>query len=118
MGFEILATAGTAEVLRRNGVTASLVRKHYEGDGADGERTVVGRIHDGEVALVVNTPHGTTSGGSPRLAGYEIRAADILTDIPCNTTFPGLGAAVQSTQSTDERRVGKEWLVRSNERGC
>src|SRR3546814_11826807 len=38
MGFEILATAGTAEVLRRNGVTASLVRKHYEGDGADGER--------------------------------------------------------------------------------
>src|SRR3546814_4355791 len=60
--------------------SASLVRKHYEGDGADGERTVVGRIHDGEVALVVNTPHGTTSGGSPRLDGYEIRAAAIMTD--------------------------------------
>src|SRR3546814_13866153 len=74
MGFEILATAGTAAVLRRNGVTASLVRKHYEGDGADGERTVVGRIHDGEVALAVNTPHGPTRCGSPRLSGHETRA--------------------------------------------
>src|SRR3546814_17772242 len=73
MGFEILATAGTAEVLRRNGVTASLVRKHYESAGADGARTAVGRIHDGEVALVVKTPHGPTSVGSPRLAGHELR---------------------------------------------
>src|SRR3546814_12563440 len=82
--------------------SASLVRKHYEGDGADGERTVVGRIHDGEVALVVNTPHGTTSGGSPRLDGYEIRAAAIMTDIPCITPIPGLGPA-----RSEERRVGK-----------
>ncbi|NYG57424.1 carbamoyl-phosphate synthase large subunit [Nocardioides daedukensis] len=106
MGFEILATAGTAEVLRRNGVTASLVRKHYEGEGSDGERTVVGRIHDGEVALVVNTPHGTTSGGSPRLDGYEIRAAAIMTDIPCITTIQGLGAAVQGIQAMRAGEIG------------
>ena len=38
LGYEILATKGTAEVLRRNGVSATVVRKHSEGDGADGEQ--------------------------------------------------------------------------------
>ena len=33
LGFEILATQGTAEVLRRNGVQATVVRKHFEGAG-------------------------------------------------------------------------------------
>ena len=75
LGFEILATEGTAEVLRRNGVPATVVRKHSAGPGPDGEPTIVGRILAGEVDLVVNTPHGTTSGGSPRLDGYEIRTA-------------------------------------------
>ncbi|WP_067441495.1 carbamoyl-phosphate synthase large subunit [Nocardioides jensenii] len=106
MGFEIVATAGTAEVLRRNGVTATLVRKHFEGDGPEGEPTIVGRIHDGEIALVVNTPHGTTSGGSPRLDGYEIRAAAIMTDIPCITTIQGLGAAVQGIQAMQAGSIG------------
>ena len=63
LGFEILATQGTAEVLRRNGVQATVVRKHFEGDGPDGEPTTVQLILDGEIDLVVNTPHGATSGG-------------------------------------------------------
>ena len=67
MGFEILATAGTAEVLRRNGVTATVVRKHSEGEGPDGEPTIVRLIWAREVDLVINTPHGATSGGSPRM---------------------------------------------------
>ena len=99
LGYEILATQGTAEVLRRNGVSATVVRKHSEGDGRDGEKTIVGRILDGEIDLVVNTPHGTTSGGSPRLDGYEIRTAAILTNIPCITTVQGLGAAVQGIEA-------------------
>ncbi|MBA3232752.1 MAG: carbamoyl-phosphate synthase large subunit, partial [Propionibacteriales bacterium] len=74
LGFEILATSGTADVLRRNGVHATVVRKNSQGPGADGEPTIVGRILAGEVDLVVNTPHGSTSGGSPRLDGYEIRS--------------------------------------------
>lgn len=106
MGFEILATAGTAEVLRRNGVTAQVVRKHAEGTSAEGEKTIVGRILDGEVALVVNTPHGTTSGGSPRVDGYEIRTAAILTDIPCVTTIQGLGAAVQGIEALQRGEIG------------
>ncbi|HET6666541.1 MAG TPA: carbamoyl-phosphate synthase large subunit [Intrasporangium sp.] len=116
MGFEILATAGTAEVLRRNGVESTVVRKHSEGPGPDGEPTIVGRIRDGEVALVVNTPHGTTSGGSPRLDGYDIRTAAILTDIPCITTVQGLGAAVQGMEAMRRGTIGvrslQDWAAR------
>jgi len=106
LGYEILATKGTAEVLRRNGVSATVVRKHSEGDGPDGRRTIVGMILDGQVDLVVNTPHGTTSGGSPRLDGYEIRTAAILTNIPCITTVQGLGAAVQGIEAMRAADIG------------
>ena len=106
LGFEILATAGTAEVLRRNGVACEVVRKHSEGTGPDGEPTIVGRILAGEVELVVNTPHGTTSGGSPRLDGYEIRTAAILANIPCITTVQGLGAAVQGIEAVRAGDIG------------
>ncbi len=106
LGYEILATAGTAEVLRRNGVETTVVRKHTEGVGPDGEQTIVGRILAGEVKLVVNTPHGTTKGGSPRLDGYEIRTAAIRTDIPCITTVQGLAAAVQGIEAVRSGDIG------------
>jgi carbamoyl-phosphate synthase large subunit len=113
LGYEILATRGTAEVLRRNGVTTTEVRKHSAGPGPDGEPTIVGRILAGEVRLVVNTPHGTTSGGSPRLDGYEIRTAAILTNIPCITTVQGLAAAVQGIEALRAGDIGvrslQEW---------
>jgi carbamoyl-phosphate synthase large subunit len=99
LGFEILATAGTAQVLRRNGVAASVVRKHSEGPGSDGEPTIVGRIVAGDVDLVINTPHGWTSGGSPRLDGYEIRTAAVLRNIGCITTVQGLAAVVQGIEA-------------------
>ncbi len=106
LGYDILATAGTAEVLRRNGVECEVVRKHSEGAGPDGEPTIVGRIRAGEVRLVVNTPHGTTKGGSPRLDGYEIRTAAILTNIPCITTVQGLAAAVQGIEAVRAGDIG------------
>ncbi|TYL45152.1 carbamoyl-phosphate synthase large subunit [Nocardioides sp. BGMRC 2183] len=105
-GFEILATAGTAEVLRRNGVTARVVRKHFEGPGPDGEKTTVDLILEGEVDLVINTPHGATSGGSARLDGYEIRTAAVRANIPCITTVQGLGAAVQGIEAMEKGEIG------------
>ncbi|MGH3470551.1 MAG: carbamoyl-phosphate synthase large subunit, partial [Nocardioidaceae bacterium] len=99
LGFEILATRGTAAVLRRNGVPATVVRKHSEGPGPDGEPTIVGRIMAGEIDLVVNTPHGSTSGGSPRLDGYEIRTASVACNIACITTVQGLAATVQGIEA-------------------
>ena len=107
LGYEILATKGTAEVLRRNGVSAAVVRKHSEGESPDGERTIVGRILDGEIDLVVNTPHGSgRGGGSPRVDGYEIRTAAVVANIPCITTVQGLGAAVQGIEALRAADIG------------
>jgi carbamoyl-phosphate synthase large subunit len=106
LGFEILATAGTAEVLRRNGVTSTVVRKHSQGPGPEGEPTIVGRILAGDVALVVNTPHGSAKGGSVRLDGYEIRTAAVASNIPCITTVQGLAAAVQGIEALRAHTVG------------
>jgi carbamoyl-phosphate synthase large subunit len=106
LGFEILATAGTAAVLARNGVAASVVRKHSEGPGPDGEPTIVGRIHAGDVDLVVNTPHGSTRGGSPRVDGYEIRTASVVANIACITTVQGLAATVQAIEASRAGSLG------------
>src|SRR5690349_21151899 len=72
LGFEVLATEGTARVLRRNGITSTKVRKHSSGPGPGGEPTIVQQIYAGDVDMVVNTPSG---GPAARLDGYEIRAA-------------------------------------------
>ncbi|MFC4589779.1 carbamoyl-phosphate synthase large subunit [Sphaerisporangium corydalis] len=106
LGFEILATEGTAEVLRRNGVHAKIVRKQSDGTGTDGEPTIVTRILDGEVDLIVNTPFGSPGQSGPRLDGYEIRTAAVLRGIPCVTTVQGLGAAVQGIQAIAAGSVG------------
>ena len=84
LGFEIWATSGTAEVLRRNGVRAKIVRKHSDGAAPGGEPTVVTRILDGEVDLIVNTPWGSLSAASAavRLDGYEIRTAAVRRGVP------------------------------------
>jgi len=95
MGFEILATTGTADVLRRNGIDAIPVRKRSEGVSEDGEVTVVDLILNHEVDLVINTPYSGMSSGSTRRDGYGIRSAAVMADIPCVTTIQGLIAAVQ-----------------------
>ncbi|MDQ1684757.1 MAG: carbamoyl-phosphate synthase large subunit, partial [Frankiaceae bacterium] len=103
LGFEVLATDGTAEVLRRNGVNATIVRKNSEGRGPAGEPTVVDRIHAGEVDLIVNTPFGNSG---PRLDGYEIRTAAVLRGVPCLTTVQALAAAVQGIEALRGGEVG------------
>ncbi|MBA2508373.1 MAG: carbamoyl-phosphate synthase large subunit [Nocardioidaceae bacterium] len=115
LGFAILATRGTAEVLRHNGVEAEVIRKLWElpvteqpdDDGPARHRSgIVARILDGDVDLVVNTPHGTTSSGNPRLDGYEIRSAAVARNIPCITTVQGLAAAVQGIEALLAGNVG------------
>ncbi|MFF7730129.1 carbamoyl-phosphate synthase large subunit [Streptomyces sp. NPDC008001] len=101
-GFELLATSGTAEVLRRNGINATVVRKQSEGEGPNGEKTIVQLIHDGQVDLIVNTPYGT--GG--RLDGYEIRTAAVARAVPCLTTVQALAAAVQGIEALTRGDVG------------
>jgi carbamoyl-phosphate synthase large subunit len=95
LGFDIIATAGTADVLRRNGIHAELVRKHSQGRGVGGEPTIVDRITAGEIAMVINTP----SGRDARVDGYAIRAATTSIDKPIITTVQQLGAAVQGIEA-------------------
>jgi carbamoyl-phosphate synthase large subunit len=130
LGFEILATSGTAAVLRRNGVAATVVPKLSEragrgpvDDSAESHEllpaadepdlegqprgsSIVALIRGGEVGLVVNTPHGTTAGGSPRLDGYAIRSAAVARNVPCITTVQGLAAAVQGIEALLAGEVG------------
>ena len=95
LGFEILATEGTAAVLRRNGIASTIVRKHSSGRGPAGEPTIVDLITAGEVDMVVNTP----SGQGARVDGYEIRTATVAADKPIVTTVQQLAAAVQGIES-------------------
>ncbi len=106
LGFQIWATVGTAEVLRRNGVRATIVRKHSDGPGPDGEPTIVERILAGQVDLIVNTPFGSPGQSGPRLDGYEIRTAAVRRGIPCITTTAGLAAAVQGIEAIKSGEVG------------
>ncbi len=106
LGFQIWATAGTGEVLRRNGVCATIVRKHGDGRGPDGEPTIVERILAGQVDLIVNTPFGSPGQAGPRLDGYEIRTAAVRCGVPCITTTAGLAAAVQGIEAINSGEVG------------
>ena len=95
LGFSILATAGTAARLAREGIPAQAVRKHHEGPGAMGERTCVDAIMAGDVDLIVNTPYGTGA----RRDGYDIRTAAVIAGTPIITTVQGLAAAVEGIDS-------------------
>ncbi|MGW6033075.1 carbamoyl-phosphate synthase large subunit [Gordonia terrae] len=101
LGFEILATEGTADVLRRNGIKCETVRKHFE--AAEGQRTIVDIIRGGEVTMVINTPYGNSG---PRVDGYEIRSAAVSVNIPCITTVQGASAAVQGIEAAMTGDIG------------
>jgi len=97
LGFNILATSGTASVLRRNGVEVAQVSKLSERTQGSAERSIVELITDGGIDLVFNTPG--SSEASPRRDGYLIRTAAVMADVPCVTTVPGLAAAVQGIEA-------------------
>ncbi len=92
LGFEIIATTGTAQVLARSGVPCTITRKASE--VAEGE-TIIERIERGEIGLVLNTPTGSAA----RHDGYEIRAAATSVDVPIITTLQEFQAAVQAIES-------------------
>lgn len=106
LGFEILATSGTAEVLRRNGVACTVVRKHYEGS-SEAEPNIVDLILAGGVEMVINTPYGNSG---PRIDGYEIRTAAVSRDIPCVTTVQGAAAAVHGIEALIRGDIGVKSL--------
>ncbi|MGH2686645.1 MAG: ATP-grasp domain-containing protein, partial [Actinomycetota bacterium] len=90
LGFDVLATKGTAGLLARSGIEVSCVAKV-----AEGHPNAADLIASGAVDLVVNTPFGR----GPRTDGYFIRTAAVAAGIPCVTTLPGVFAAVQGIEA-------------------
>jgi len=96
LGFTLLATEGTAAMLRRNGIECETVLKASAvREGAAG-RSIVDLILDGEVDLILNTPAGSSGA---RHDGYDIRAAAVSASVPLVTTVQGITAAVQGIEA-------------------
>ena len=101
----MLATAGTAEMLRRNGIPCDEVRKHFEqpATARPADRRPWTSSRAGEVDMVINTPYGNSG---PRIDGYEIRSAAVAMNIPCVTTVQGASAAVQGIEAGIRGDIG------------
>jgi carbamoyl-phosphate synthase large subunit len=111
MGFQLFATAGTAAFLESHQIKSALVRKHSEGSGEFGERTIVDILNSGEIDLVINTPVGRGT----RADGWAIRTAAVQRSIPIITTTPGFSAAVAGIKSLRNGELDlaslQEWLA-------
>jgi carbamoyl-phosphate synthase large subunit len=103
LGFEIVATEGTADVLRRNGIDCTLAYKFSDHTLPEGEQNIVQRIRAGDIDMVINTPYGNAG---PRVDGYEIRSAAVSANIPCITTVQGAAAAIQGIEAAIRGEVG------------
>ena len=94
MGYTIVATDGTAQMLRRNGVECEVATKVSEAE--EGQESIVDAILSGKVDLILNTPAGSAGA---RHDGYDIRAAAVSVGVPLVTTVQGVTAAVQGIEA-------------------
>ncbi len=90
LGFKIIATEGTAQLLSDNGVATKPIFKVGEG-----RPNVVDAIKNEEVHLVINTPLGAQS----RFDEYEIGRSAIRYKVPAITTISGAQAAVRGIRN-------------------
>jgi carbamoyl-phosphate synthase large subunit len=93
MGFEIVATRGTAAWLASEGVPSQPVNKVYEG-----RPNIVDQMKDGQVALVMNTTEGAQAIADSR----DIRRVALMDRIPYFTTAAGAVAAVAAMRARGE----------------
>ncbi|MEO8244500.1 MAG: carbamoyl-phosphate synthase large subunit, partial [bacterium] len=93
MGFELVATRGTAAWLTLQGVASTLVSKVYEG-----RPNIVDRLKNNDIALVMNTTEGTQAISDSR----DIRRVALFDKIPYFTTAAASIAAVQAMQARGE----------------
>ena len=111
IGFRILATGGTADALAAKQILCTRVRKHSEGTGPLGEKTIVELINSGEINLIINTPVGRGT----RQDGWLIRTAAVQRSVPCITTTAGFKAAVEGIKSLQREELSirsiQSWLA-------
>ncbi|HEY3184521.1 MAG TPA: ATP-grasp domain-containing protein, partial [Gaiellaceae bacterium] len=92
LGFELVATAGTARALAAAGLAVG---------GVDKGATVVELLRKRRFDLVVNTPEGRNA----RRDGYAIREAATIARVPCITTLAGARAAVEAIEKARAEEV-------------
>ena len=106
LGFNILATRGTAEVLQLNGIEVDVLNKMHEG-----RPHVVDYMKNREMQLIINTP----SGKRPRSDQWSIRSYAVLYNIPLITTMSAARAALHGMESLLERGMEvkplQDWLL-------
>jgi carbamoyl-phosphate synthase large subunit len=90
LGFELVATEGTARTLRAAGLEIDEIGK--VADSIDGDETVVDLVRNGRCDLIINTPQGSGA----RADGYLIREAALVARVACVTTISGAAAAVHA----------------------
>ncbi|TKA96227.1 carbamoyl-phosphate synthase large subunit [Cereibacter changlensis] len=93
MGFELIATRGTAGWLSEQGIAATRVNKVYEG-----RPNIVDMLKNGEIALVLNTTEGSQAVSDSR----DIRAVALYDKIPYFTTAAASIAAVEAMKARGE----------------
>jgi carbamoyl-phosphate synthase large subunit len=96
MGFQLVATEGTAEILIRNGISVDTVTKRSQ--ATQGTTSIVDMIRAGEIDFIINTP----SGRSARADGMEIRREAVAADKAIVTTIAQVSAAVAAIDARNE----------------
>ena len=96
LGFDIVATSGTAALLESHGITAKLVNKVTEG-----RPNIVDMLKNGEVNYVVNT----TEGRKAIADSADIRRAALQHKVPYSTTMAGAVAITEALRYGEERTV-------------
>jgi carbamoyl-phosphate synthase large subunit len=93
LGFELVATRGTAAVLRAAGLEVEEMLKVSEGrpNGVDA-------LKSGQIHLLINTPLGAASFRD----GWHLRTAAVQHNVPCITTLSGAAAAVDAIEALRE----------------
>ena len=87
MGYKLLATSGTAQVLEKANIPVSKVKKL-----AEGNPNLIDYLKNDEVSLIINTP----SGKGARTDEGRIRAAAVQSGVPCITTIAAARMAVEA----------------------
>ncbi|HEX2097233.1 MAG TPA: carbamoyl-phosphate synthase large subunit [Solirubrobacterales bacterium] len=93
LGFEVVATGGTAQAISAMGIPVMRINKLSEG----GENAV-DLIRDRRCDLVINTP----TGSGARADGHAIRTAAVRHGVPCITTMTGASAAARAIAAQKE----------------
>ena len=96
LGFEVIATGGTAQAISAMGVPVTPIKKLGEGSPH-----VVDLLRERRCDLVINTP----TGSGARADGYEIRTAAVRQGIPCVTTMTGASAAARAIAAQREKEA-------------